>query len=84
MNDKTLAEPLISYEEFMKLSVKLSAATAQMEKISQALKICDTGHQDDCADADDEFNENETCECGYITIERTIAQYEQFKKDLST
>lgn len=29
--------------------------------------ICTT-HSDDCADADEEFSEDETCECGYISI----------------
>lgn len=29
--------------------------------------ICTT-HSDDCTDADEEFSEDETCECGYISI----------------
>lgn len=29
--------------------------------------ICTT-HSDDCTDADEDFSEDETCECGYIAI----------------
>jgi hypothetical protein len=35
-------------------------------------------HNEDCADMDEEFSDNEMCECGYSVLESALQKYKKF------
>lgn len=68
-----------SREECGMKYIKFYSETAYMKERKTVASLISllANHQDhheDCLDQDEEFGENETCECGAIEVQRAIAK----------
>lgn len=49
-----------------------------MEEANKLYKVMTTiswDHSDDCEDSEEDFSENETCECGVVAIRRVLKEF---------
>lgn len=49
-----------------------------MEEANKLYKVMTTisyAHSDDCGDSEEDFSENETCECGVVAIRRALKEF---------
>lgn len=58
-------------------TIELEPTLKMMDEMAKALNAI-WGHTEDCTDSEELFDEGETCECGFILVERAYKKYRKF------
>jgi len=59
--------------------IELDPTLQLMKEMGESLNAI-WGHTEDCSDSEEYFEEGETCDCGFILVERAYNKYRNFKE----